>query len=101
MKPTLEEVEAYADERGHREYAHKFFDHYCAVGWKMGKSPITDWQAAFRKWERTEHSPRDAPCQKENRSQSGSEESFCSIADYEEFVNLALKSSYGDLDVRM
>ncbi|MCD9017510.1 hypothetical protein [Parachryseolinea silvisoli] len=30
--------------------AEKFFDHYQAVGWVIGRAPIKDWRAAARKW---------------------------------------------------
>ena len=98
-RPTLEEVEAFAGERGRsREYAEKFYDHYSAVGWRMGRSPIIDWQAAFRTWEKTE--PDAQPCQREkdnkDKAQSGGDESYGSIDDYDEFFRLALKRSYGD-----
>lgn len=34
--------------------AGKFVDFYEAKGWKVGKSPMKDWQAAVRNWHRTE-----------------------------------------------
>ena len=49
-RPTLDEVKAYADEKGRPEEAEHFFDFYTANGWKVGKNPMKDWQAAFRNW---------------------------------------------------
>ena len=49
-RPTLDEVKAYAGEKGRPEEAEHFFDFYTANGWKVGKNPMKDWQAAFRNW---------------------------------------------------
>lgn len=46
--PTLAEVKKYADERGNKVDAEKFFDYYADKGW--GK----DWKAKYRYWEKTE-----------------------------------------------
>lgn len=51
-RPTLDEVRAYCDERGNSVNPEKWFDHYTANGWKVGKVPMKDWQAAVRQWER-------------------------------------------------
>lgn len=59
--PCFEEVVSYATERGSSVDAEKFYDHYSAVGWKMGNAQIKDWKAAFRKWERTERSSAFSP----------------------------------------
>jgi hypothetical protein len=49
--PTLEEVKAYCLERGNNVNPSKWFDHYTANGWKVGKVKMTDWKAAVRTWE--------------------------------------------------
>lgn len=49
-RPTLEEVQAYADEKGRPEEAEHFYDFYTANGWKVGRNPMKDWRAAFRNW---------------------------------------------------
>lgn len=51
--PTLEQVRQYCRQRGNRVDPQRWFDYYTANGWKMGKSPMRDWQAAVRTWERT------------------------------------------------
>jgi hypothetical protein len=50
-RPTLEEVAAYCQERGKGVDPQKWFDHYSANGWKVGKNPMREWKAAVRTWE--------------------------------------------------
>ncbi|MBP5379133.1 MAG: hypothetical protein J6Y64_06300, partial [Ruminococcus sp.] len=54
--PTLEQVQAYCQERNNRVSAQRFYDHYESNGWKIGKNPMRDWKAAVRKWESNEYS---------------------------------------------
>ena len=56
--PSVDEVEAYCDERNNLVDAQKFVDYYSARGWKIGKSnqPMKDWKAAVRLWERNNYS---------------------------------------------
>lgn len=54
VKPTLQEVEAYCEDRDNAVPAQKFIDHYESVGWKVGKGnkPMVNWKAAIRSvWE--------------------------------------------------
>ena len=53
-KPTLDEVKAYCQERGNNVDAEKWYNHYSANGWKVGKNPMKDWKAAVRTWERND-----------------------------------------------
>ena len=53
-KPTLEEVQAYCQERNKGVDAQKWYDYYSANGWKVGKNPMKDWKAAIRTWERND-----------------------------------------------
>ena len=53
VKPTLEEVKAYCDERNNDIDAEAFIDFYEAKGWKIGKDSMKDWKAAVRNWERS------------------------------------------------
>ena len=56
--PTLAEVQAYAAEQhpasaDAQTEAAAFFDHFQSNGWRVaGKTPMADWQAAFRSWMR-------------------------------------------------
>jgi uncharacterized protein YdaU (DUF1376 family) len=52
VPPTLEEVQAYCLERGNQVDPEKFFYHYSANGWRVGRNPMKDWKAAVRTWER-------------------------------------------------
>ena len=55
QKPTIQEVEAYAFERGYNKtFAAKFYDSNEAKGWKVGKVKMEDWKAALRTWERND-----------------------------------------------
>jgi hypothetical protein len=55
IKPTMEEVAAYCKERGGVVDPQRWFDHYESNGWKVGRNPMKDWQAAVRKWENNGH----------------------------------------------
>lgn len=50
--PTLEEVRAYCQERENHVDAQVFVDFYASKGWKVGNSPMKDWKACVRTWER-------------------------------------------------
>ena len=56
IKPTIGEIEAYIDAKGYTVDAHKFFDYYESNGWKVGRSPMRNWQAAIRNWSRNDYS---------------------------------------------
>ncbi len=50
--PSVDEVEAYCRERGNNIDAQRLVDFYTASGWMRGKSPIRDWKACVRTWEK-------------------------------------------------
>lgn len=52
-KPTIEEIQTYCRERNNTVEASKFFDFYESKGWKVGNSPMKDWRAAVRTWEKS------------------------------------------------
>ena len=54
VRPTLEEIKAYCQETGLSIDAEYFFDYYNSNGWKIGSSPMKDWQATARNWNRRE-----------------------------------------------
>jgi|GEM_PF-1872082 len=55
-RPTIYEVLAYKKEIGSNSLATAFFDYYQANGWVTAHgTPISDWRAAFRMWERREN----------------------------------------------
>jgi hypothetical protein len=69
VKPTLDEAQEYMTSIGIHDpngEGVKFFDYYQSNGWKVGKSPMKDWQAACRNWKRNlesrkqvSYTPRD------------------------------------------
>ena len=75
VKPKVEEIEAYCRERQNGIDAHHFYDYYESNGWKVGKSPMKDWKATVRNWERNGYSTGKQ--QKENHS----------VDKYKEFIN--------------
>lgn len=52
IKPSLEEIRAYCQNRQNGVDAERFFDYYESKGWRVGKSPMKDWKAAVRTWEK-------------------------------------------------
>ena len=54
VPPTLEEVQAYCQERQNGVDPQRFIDHYTSNGWMVGKNKMKDWKASIRTWERTE-----------------------------------------------
>ena len=50
--PSLEEVRAYILERNSSVDPQSFIDFYASKGWLVGKTPMKDWRAAVRTWER-------------------------------------------------
>ena len=67
VKPTAEEVRAYCAERGNRVDAQAFVDFYAAKGWKVGSSPMKDWKAAVRTWEKRDAERKQAATSRPNR----------------------------------
>ena len=52
IKPTVEEVKAYCDERKNGINPADFVDFYESKGWMVGKNKMVDWKATVRTWER-------------------------------------------------
>lgn len=51
--PSVEEVAAYCRERGTTVDPQRFVDFYESKGWMVGKTPMKDWKACVRTWERS------------------------------------------------
>lgn len=66
--PSAEEVSAYCRERGNSINAQTFVDFYASKGWKVGNSPMKDWKAAVRTWERREKDPKKLPAPNRDNS---------------------------------
>jgi len=58
--PTPEEVSEYAAEAGIAIDGNRFVDFYASKGWKVGKTPMKDWQAAVRTWGRNADKPSES-----------------------------------------
>ena len=57
VKPSVDDVKAYCEGRKNSVDAERFVAYYESVGWRIGgKSPMRDWRAAVRTWERRQTS---------------------------------------------
>lgn len=54
QKPSIEEIRQYCSSRNNRVDPEQFFNFYESKGWTIGKSPMKDWKAAVRTWEKRE-----------------------------------------------
>ena len=52
-KPSVDEVQSYCTERNNGVDPESFWDFYESKGWKVGNTPMKDWQAAVRTWEKS------------------------------------------------
>ena len=59
--PKREEVADYCRERGNKVDPDRFVDFYTSKGWMVGKSPMKDWKAAVRGWEREAKQKAEKP----------------------------------------
>lgn len=50
VKPTIEEIAAYCNEKKYNVSARQFFNYYESNGWKIGRNPMKSWQAAVQNW---------------------------------------------------
>ncbi len=58
-KPSVKEVQVYCEERENSIDPEEFVDFYESKGWVVGKSPMKDWKAAVRTWERNGYGQRN------------------------------------------
>lgn len=54
QKPTLEDIRAYCIIRGNQVDPEQFFNFYESKGWMVGRTPMKDWRASVRTWEKRE-----------------------------------------------
>lgn len=53
--PTVDDVEAYCEEKGIFGFdAQKFVDYYTSNGWMVGRNRMRDWRAAIRTWRKND-----------------------------------------------
>ena len=86
IKPTLEEVQAYCNERQNNVDAQRFIDYYSSNGWKVGKNPMKDWKAAVRTWENNSYGTPKATVTEQPKEQ-GSGNFFVDMMIKEGYVN--------------
>lgn len=61
-KPTLEELKNYIAENSYTVDAERFLDYYESNGWRVGKNPMKNWQAAVRSWQRQNNESCNTKC---------------------------------------
>lgn len=54
IKPSIEEIQNYCNERNNTVDANRFYNFYESKGWMVGKNKMKDWKAAVRTWEQKE-----------------------------------------------
>ena len=59
VRPTLEEVLEYCKERNKGVDGEQWYDFYTSKGWLIGKTPMKDWKAAIRTWERSKNNKQE------------------------------------------
>lgn len=50
VKPSVEEIRQYCQEKGINVDAEQFYNFYESKGWLIGKSPMKNWRAAVATW---------------------------------------------------
>lgn len=89
-KPTVSEIATYCKERGNNVDAEDFYNFYESKGWVIGKSPMKDWKACVRTWEKS-------------RSQTNANSRKMSVLDNnlmvaEQLMSMAMEDNYEPLD---
>ena len=86
VRPTVEEVRAYCQERKNSVDAEAFIDFYASKGWKVGNQTMKDWKAAVRTWEK-----RDKPQPKARQPSFSDQRTY----DYDDLERRLLAKTYG------
>jgi hypothetical protein len=50
IKPNIEEIKAYIEEKGLKGNGDRFFNYYESNGWRVGKNPMSSWKASLSNW---------------------------------------------------
>lgn len=67
VPPTHDEAWAYAIEHKLGIDVDRFLDYYGSQGWRVGKNPMKDWQAAMNNWARNEREKDAAKAQQNEK----------------------------------
>ena len=54
LKPTIDDIGYYCQERNSIIDAELFFDYYESIDWMIGNSKMKNWKACVRTWEKRE-----------------------------------------------
>lgn len=93
VKPTVDEVRAYCEERQNGIDPEYFVDYYEARGWIASKTPMKDWKAAVRTWERRDNNrPRYKTRDERLREDDARRERMC-----KEYDEQHSQSSFEDI----
>lgn len=55
IKPTIDEIQEYCNERNSGINAEAFYDFYESKNWYVGKNKMQDWKACVRTWEQRDN----------------------------------------------
>lgn len=66
-KPSMEEIREYCLSRNNQVDPEQFYNFYESKGWMVGKSPMKDWKASVRTWEKRE---KEVPQRKREKKES-------------------------------
>jgi hypothetical protein len=89
-EPEIDEIKKYITENNLKIDGEEFFDHYSAIGWKIGGNPIVDWRAALRRWARGAKKRTAEAEEAKSESKSSSYSSY----DVDDFFQAALNRKY-------
>ncbi|MDE6469738.1 MAG: hypothetical protein K2L19_01775 [Eubacterium sp.] len=90
VKPTVEEIAEYVDEKGY-EYTNPqaFYDYYESVNWYRGKTKITCWKKAVSGWNERQKGWHTEKIAKEKKDKLQSKPSY----DMEEIKKRAMENT--------
>jgi hypothetical protein len=61
IKPSIEEIKEYCNERKNGIDANAFYDFYESKGWKVGNQSMKNWKACIRTWEQRNKKQDNVP----------------------------------------
>ena len=77
-KPTIDEVKSYIKEKGWSVDAERWYAHYEANGWMVGRSKMKDWKAAIKTWQYSQFNINNTKSASyESRKFTARETEFC------------------------
>lgn len=95
QKPSLDDIRAYCISRGNNVDPEQFLNFYESKGWMVGKTPMRDWRAAVRTWEKRE---KEIPQRKRSIRQESVLEHNLKVMDQMYGTNLHAQAYGGQAD---